>query len=148
MLCYLVQQWRVHICLPLTWSHFQLRGCAGECVAFTEYMWCCCTIQQDIIGIRYAADSHDDLAYLTLIRLKHHSTCRPMQAKAFRHILVKLCKSRWLLAYTNSTTLCTYKVNNIMLSINPSQRPVFSVCPVYNCLYPCLLCYILISDHL
>jgi hypothetical protein len=42
---------------------------------------------------------------------------RPMQAEAFRHILVKLCKSRRLPAYKKLTTLYTYKVDDIILSI-------------------------------
>jgi hypothetical protein len=42
---------------------------------------------------------------------------RPMQAEAFRHISVKLCKSRWLPAWKKPMTLYTYKVDDIMLSI-------------------------------
>jgi hypothetical protein len=43
--------------------------------------------------------------------------CRLKQAKGFRCILVKLCKSWWLPAYKKPMTLCTYKLINIWLSI-------------------------------
>jgi hypothetical protein len=56
-------------------------------------------------------------AYQRWYNLGTIPTCRPMQAEAFRCISVKLCKSRWLPAYKKLTTLYTYKVNDIMLSI-------------------------------
>jgi hypothetical protein len=77
-------------------------------------------------------------------------THRPMQAEAFRHI-GQVAKADDLM-YTRSRRLpaCTKSMTfgSPFLCIIPSQRPVFSVCPVYNHLYPCVLCYILISDRI
>jgi hypothetical protein len=48
-------------------------------------------------------------------------TCRPKQAKGFRRISVKLCRSRWLPMYKKPTTLRTYKLVNFSLSILTHQ---------------------------
>jgi hypothetical protein len=43
---------------------------------FAEHMRCCCTIQQDIIGIRYAADCHEDLSYLMSTQVPEIADCK------------------------------------------------------------------------
>jgi hypothetical protein len=63
------------------------------------------------------------------------------RTEAFQHILVKLQECRQLpayiptqqpLAHTKSMTIWSP-----FLCIKQSQHLVFSVCPAYNCLYPC-----------
>jgi hypothetical protein len=79
-------------------------------------------------------------------------THRPKQAEGFWCISVKLRqesmtshiqKTRRLFAHTNLSTFYS-----LFYSIKPLQCPVISVWPTCYCLYPCFLCYILISDHL
>jgi hypothetical protein len=45
-------------------------------VVFAEHMRCCCAIQQDIVGIRYATDSHEDLAYLMSTQVPEVANCK------------------------------------------------------------------------
>jgi hypothetical protein len=45
-------------------------------MAFAEHMRCCCATQQDIVGIRYAVDGHEDLSYLTSTQVPEIADCK------------------------------------------------------------------------
>jgi hypothetical protein len=74
--------------------------------------------------------------------------CRPKLSKAYWSSYKNAndfphTRRRRLSTHTNSSTFCSP-----FLCIRLSQCLVFSVCPAYYCLYPCFLCYFLISNHL
>jgi hypothetical protein len=125
-------------------THWML---STSCVPLCSYLSC---IRQalDALGHVHMTLQHPITWWYTIGTI---SMCRPKQADSFWCILAKLGKRQWLPVYKRRqlsthaklTTFCS-----LFLCIKPSQHLAISVCPVYNHLYPCLLCYLLISDHL
>jgi hypothetical protein len=75
------------------------------------------------------------------------STHRPMQAKGFWHISVKLCKSQWLPTYKKLMTLYTYKLVDIWLFILTHQSLAMPSVLSLSHPFPSLPSFP-ISDHL
>jgi hypothetical protein len=89
---------------------------------------------------------------MLLIRLRHHTHTYAEVDQRFPTYISQVTgkadnfphtRRRRLHIHTNLSTFWSP-----FLHIKPSQCLVFSVCPAYYRLYPCFLCYFLISDHL